>query len=314
MLSSFVLASAIATTSSFAVENSLTENSEELSFNQKLTSSTTYYSNTISANTGGTATLSNLAAQAGEKVNILFSCSDGYYLKGISMTTTGATVAIETDGFSYWFVQPAGHTTVNVTFEQGIGITDLGNANVSGSPFTDVAYDSWYYSYVIEAATRGWMAIPSMTTFEPMTNASRGMITASLYAMAGNPAVNNASSFSDVPSDSWYAAGIAWCEQNGIVAGVTEDSFLPDAPVTREQLTIMLRGFIATTGQSTEVSSFEYFADDSSISAWAKEHVYWAKEVGLVSGKANNNFDPLGTTTRAELAVTLLALNSKFIG
>ena len=48
------------------------------------------------------------------------------------------------------------------------------------------------------------------------------------------------------------------------------------------------------------------FADHKSISAYAKEFVYIAKNSGFVSGKNGNLFDPKAGATRAEAAAVFM--------
>lgn len=45
------------------------------------------------------------------------------------------------------------------------------------------------------------------------------------------------------------------------------------------------------------------FADAASIGSWAAEAVTAMQRTGILNGKDGNRFDPLGTATRAEVAV-----------
>lgn len=42
--------------------------------------------------------------------------------------------------------------------------------------------------------------------------------------------------YKDVPADAWYAEAADYCKEQGIIKGVTEDTFNPNALVTRAQL------------------------------------------------------------------------------
>ncbi|MNW51415.1 hypothetical protein D3C74_289000 [compost metagenome] len=48
------------------------------------------------------------------------------------------------------------------------------------------------------------------------------------------------------------------------------------------------------------------FADKDNISNWATDAMKWAVGKGLFSGKRKGELDPLGTATRAEIAVLLM--------
>ena len=53
------------------------------------------------------------------------------------------------------------------------------------------------------------------------------------------------------------------------------------------------------------------FEDTASISGWAKEFVEYAVANGLMNGRDNNRFEPLGNATRAEAATVLFRLLKK---
>jgi len=45
--------------------------------------------------------------------------------------------------------------------------------------------------------------------------------------------------FTDVPSDAWYAEGVNWCREKGIISGTSETAFSPDAAMTRAMLAVV---------------------------------------------------------------------------
>ena len=61
-----------------------------------------------------------------------------------------------------------------------------------------------------------------------------------LYRYAGSPAVEGTSGFADVPADAYYADGVAWCVQAGLITGKTETAFRPGDPMTREEFAATL--------------------------------------------------------------------------
>jgi len=50
------------------------------------------------------------------------------------------------------------------------------------------------------------------------------------------------------------------------------------------------------------VGTGEKFSDDSKISAYAKEAVYSARALGIITGYSDNTFRPQEPATRAEVA------------
>ena len=54
--------------------------------------------------------------------------------------------------------------------------------------------------------------------------------------------------FADVAVDDWYATAVNWAAANGIVNGISDDTFAPNDPITREQLAAMLMNYAQWTG------------------------------------------------------------------
>lgn len=97
--------------------------------------------------------------------------------------------------------------------------------------------------------------------------------------------------------------------EKGIITGVTPDTFNPDGPITRVQAVAILVRALGMEGRAPSPGFRTQFADDNKISDWAKDSVYVATELGLVSGDEFNRFNPQQPLTRAHAA----ALTSRFL-
>ena len=60
-----------------------------------------------------------------------------------------------------------------------------------------------------------------------------------MYRIEKEPSAAEAK-FNDVPSGIWYEKAVAWACENGIVSGVSDTEFQPDAFITREQAALIL--------------------------------------------------------------------------
>lgn len=81
----------------------------------------------------------------------------------------------------------------------------------------------------------------------------------------------------------------------GITNGVTETEFEPDSNLTREQAAAMLSRAYMKAYEMEKLPDYEItkeFADDSSISDWAKESVYFMAANGVISGTDETHFSP----------------------
>jgi hypothetical protein len=116
--------------------------------------------------------------------------------------------------------------------------------------------------------------------------------------------------FSDVSVDKWYVSSVEWAADMGIVAGVGNNRFKPEAFVTREEMAQMISQFIEVfdyTLPTIEVVEIE-FADHDEISQWALEAVDEARKYGIITGNPGNIFDPKAFATRGEASKMLTDL------
>jgi len=114
--------------------------------------------------------------------------------------------------------------------------------------------------------------------------------------------------FSDVSTTKeWAYAGIEAAARAGIINGKVDGSFNPDAQITREEIaTIIVRAVnYADAKLLVGLDTTKVFADDSSISTFAKLSVKQAVALGIVNGRGGNVFAAQDNATRAESAVML---------
>lgn len=109
------------------------------------------------------------------------------------------------------------------------------------------------------------------------------------------------SPFTDIPHTTWYSQEVAAALKAGIVDGVSDSTFAPEAQVTREQMAAMLiRAWKVKNGGAEAPHTRKAFADWSDVDDWAKEAIASASSLRLMNGRAEESFVPKGTATRAE--------------
>lgn len=174
------------------------------------------------------------------------------------------------------------------------------------SPYADVAGSAWYGGAVYYTYVNSILSGTSLTTFSPEAKVSRAMAAMLLYRMAGEPAVSGSNMFTDVPAGQWYTDAVCWAAENDIVPAASEQSFAPDAAISREQLVSSLYQYAVQEGMELpEASETVAFADESLVSPWATDAVRWAAACGLVRGDEAGRVLPQDDLTRAQLAVIL---------
>ena len=179
----------------------------------------------------------------------------------------------------------------------------LGYLISAQNPFIDVHSGDWFYDDLMFVYTHGLMTGTADAAFSPGGTMTRGMFATVLSRLDGADLSNySESSFGDVESQQWYAPPIEWAAENGIVIGTGGGNFSPDAPVTREQMLVILYNYMQFKGITIPAGTAVPFADEDSVSSWALEAVQAMQAMGIVTGRPGNIFDPQGIATRAEVA------------
>ena len=171
-------------------------------------------------------------------------------------------------------------------YSEGMGwITSYGYQDVTG--------DRWYASAVNYVSATGLMQ-GSAGLFRPGEAMNRAMLVTVLYRMAGSPAVEGTSPFTDVPAGKWYTDAVLWASKNGIVQGQTADTFAPNASITRQQLATFLYRYAQAKPVQSNLSAF---TDAGQVSAYAADSMAWAVENGFVGGTTPTTLAPRDTAS-----------------
>ena len=172
--------------------------------------------------------------------------------------------------------------------------------------YTDIPTD-WAKEGICFVIENGLMVGTTSTTFAPKDTLTRAMLVTVLYRMAGSPAVDAPSGFTDVADGQWYSDAIAWAAANGIVNGVGNNRFAPSEPVTREQLAAIF--FRYAKAEAPEVDVLSGYPDAESVSTYARDAMAWAVSTGLVTGskEADGTYlVPQGLAAREQAAAILM--------
>ncbi len=174
--------------------------------------------------------------------------------------------------------------------------------------FEDVAADYWAFEVIQEMAAKHVIAGVSDTRFAPQNPITRAQF-AALLARALQLQASGTSTFTDVPTASWYADDVAAAAEAGIISGRSEKIFAPNEAISREEMASMIvRAHVYMTSEELTSSKQASFADADEVSQWAHEYVNAAYELGYMQGRGGDRFVPKGTATRAESAQVISLL------
>ncbi len=184
--------------------------------------------------------------------------------------------------------------------------------NQNKAQFEDVKKTDWFYDSVSYVTKNNIFKGVSETQFAPDEQLTRAMVVTLLSRIDGSTE-GILPAFDDVKETDWFARPVGWAQKNGIVNGVTDTSFAPDRPITREDLTVILHRYAKLKEYPlTSSESLDSFSDKNKISDYATEPVKWAVSSGIMGGKGNGIIDPAAFVTRAEAATILMRFCNKY--
>lgn len=172
--------------------------------------------------------------------------------------------------------------------------------------FVDVEPDNWFAEAVDFVSGHELFLGISATEFAPKMTMTRAMLVTVLYRLEDTPAVAGKLAFTDVEAGTWYAEAVEWAAKNGIVNGVGDNLYAPNADVTREQIATMLFRYAQYLGRDVSGrASLDKFHDGDQVSDWAKEAMQWAVKLGIFQGDDTGALNPKNNATRAEVATLM---------
>jgi hypothetical protein len=264
--------------------------------------SPTNYTITATAGEGGSISPNgkiSIVSNGNKKITI--SANDGYVVKDVLVDGVSVGAVKE-----YTFDKVTKAHTITASFEKAVDET-VDKTNNKPISYSDVKDSDWFKKAADYVSENGLMKGISDNAFGPNINATRGMIVAILWRLEGEPDVTS-TVFTDVDQGDYYAKAVAWASKNKIVEGFGDGRFGPEDSITREQLAAILYRYAKFKGYDTTQGGMAVreFSDYGKISDWALESVAWAVNNDLLSGVGDNQLDPSGLATRAQVASILM--------
>ncbi len=179
------------------------------------------------------------------------------------------------------------------------------------SKFKDVTNRNWYYEAANELCLVG--VIPEAEYFNGESSASRYDIVLYLYNLSNVLKTQNSENtdnpFSDVNENMESYKPIVWAYNNGIASGFPDNTFMPGAECTREQVACMAMRFINYADIKVSVKGNDNpFEDSMKVSNFARSDMVALKLAGIINGSDSGYVYPSNAITRGELAAIVYNL------
>ena len=134
-------------------------------------------------------------------------------------------------------------------------------------------------------------------TFGTDRNMTRAEVAQMFYSLLLDKDVKITKTFTDVPTDAWYAKAVNTLASLGMLGGYPDGTFQPERTITRAEFAVVALAF--TDGGSGASCSFT----DVNRSDWFYPYAAQASAYGWIGGYPDGSFRPNNKITRAEVSV-----------
>ena len=146
-------------------------------------------------------------------------------------------------------------------------------------------------------------------TFRPNATVTRAEFATMLVKALGLKGEQpKAGTFTDVPTDSWFAVSVATAYEAGLISGKGEGKFAPNDLITHQEMAAMVARALKFAGGNTALTAQErsetlgQLTVSSQISEWAKDSVALCFKNSILTGTTRQNFAPNKSSDRGMAA------------
>lgn len=179
--------------------------------------------------------------------------------------------------------------------------------------FDDVTNGKWFYDSVMYLVDKEIIKGKTEKTFAPNDNITRAEFVAILARMSGQKMSEAGKDFADVKNTSWYAKYVTWAVNAGIAKGMNESEFLPNANISRQDMSVMIARYADYMKKNISGTNEKIkFTDEEKIAVYANEAVNTMQKAGIINGvkaaDGSYSFAPKNNATRAQAAKMIYQL------
>ncbi len=172
--------------------------------------------------------------------------------------------------------------------------------------FTDLDPVPWAADKIIALANAGIVSGVSEGIYSPNGEVTRAQFVAMLTRAFGLLDETAVSEFSDVAQGEWYYSAVASAKKHGITAGYEDNTFRPDALITRQEMAAMAYRTAQIAGVTIpDITDKLIFTDEEQIADYAKDAIWAMQMGGVINGMGDGRFGPEENATRAQAAVII---------
>ncbi|MEG1930341.1 MAG: S-layer homology domain-containing protein [Anaerovorax sp.] len=177
-----------------------------------------------------------------------------------------------------------------------------------GTQFTDIGnFYGWTSEAIYSLVEKGVLSGVGDGKFAPEKNVTRAEFSKMLVLSKGlTPVETPTGLFTDVPKTAWYAPYVEAAVKAGLLEGVGNNQFNPNANINRNEVAVLS---VRAMGKEAEAKAFNgtmtAYKDVAKIPQWAKGSVQVATDKKIFDNIAVSYFNGRALINRAEAAVII---------
>ncbi|WP_240422028.1 cadherin-like beta sandwich domain-containing protein [Paenibacillus periandrae] len=201
-------------------------------------------------------------------------------------------------------------------YGSSVGLIPFTDVIPTSGKFSDIA-DHWCRECIEKLLTLNVVNGQTETLFYPESQVTRAEFTAMVIRALDLQGDSADEVFNDVSKDNWFNSVVNIAAKYGIVEGVADKKFDPEALVTRQEMaTILARVLVkykptSSIADDKAVYILSKFIDVPDISNWAYTQSAIMVAAHLISGRTDTHFVPRDGGTRAESAKLICGVLSE---
>ncbi|AUS96894.1 hypothetical protein CDQ84_01950 [Clostridium thermosuccinogenes] len=185
------------------------------------------------------------------------------------------------------------------------------NLWLNGVYFTD-AQDSWAREAILTATLKGWFKGVSSTQFKPKNYLTRAEAAAILVRALALEGTGDKSGFPDTAGH-WAENDIIIAKEHGIIKGNEDGYYQPEAPISREQMAVMLERILETGNtKKSSTTQGKYWDVSRDESSWSYDAIMKMSQLGIFTGYPDGGFYPKEGISREQMAQLMVKMENYF--
>jgi spore germination protein YaaH len=194
-------------------------------------------------------------------------------------------------------------------FQESPNTWDYYSLWLNGRYYRDVSPGHWAEYDIIFVSDKRWIIGTSSTTFSPTSTLTRAQGAAILIRALGlHQSKPREYQFTDLAPGHWARDAVEIAREHQIIHGIGKGKFAPSAPLTREQLAVILTRIFQYPVAATEENPFT----DISPARGSYEAILTMYQRGIITGLKAGTFGPTKSSTRAQMAAIMTRLAEEF--